>query len=155
MTVWRMAFRDYSKGPSFWPECKRLGVAAITYSPVADVDFSRFATKKPTPGWDRLKSVERTCLRRFIDAMKAGDVIYVKEGPAVVARGIVAGPYSFDAVAPIVVPNGKDIYHHQRRVRWYEFQPVKAKLGKQQVMTLVKLSSADVEAIETKIAAWP
>jgi len=82
--------------------------------------------------------------------MKPGDVIYVKEGPSIVGRGIVTGRYKFDAAGPIVVSGGTDAYHHQRRVAWCDFQSVRAKLGKQQVMTLVKLEPADVEAVEPR-----
>lgn len=149
MATWRMAFRDGTNGPSFWPQCKERGVAAITYTPVADVDFSRHATDEPTPGWDALQPVEKGCLRHFIDDMTVGDIIYVKEGPSIVGKGVVTGPYKFDAAGPIFVPNGECAYHHQRRVNWTpEFQPVKIQVGHPPIQALLKLGPADVTAIE-------
>jgi hypothetical protein len=148
LTNWRMSFRDYANGPSFWPQCRQLGVAAITYKPVADVDFSQHATDTPTPGWAALQAAEKGCLRHFIDDMTPGDVIYVKEGPMIVGKGIVTGPYQFDAAGAILVPNGESPYHHQRRVDWSpEFRPVEILVGQPQITTLLQLGSEDVAAI--------
>jgi hypothetical protein len=146
-----MAFRDSPGGPSFWGQCRRLGVAAITYGPVALVDFSRHATNKSTAGWADLKPTEKGCLKHFVNDMAEGDVIYVKEGPQIVGRGIVVGGYQFDAARPILVPKGKDAYHHQRRVDWSpDFQPVRITVGKPQITALLPLVSADVRAIERR-----
>ena len=46
MTVWRMAFRAGKNGPSLWPDCQRLGVAAIEYGPADDLDFTRLDDQK-------------------------------------------------------------------------------------------------------------
>ena len=66
MAIGRMAFRDYPGGPSFWPDCERLGVAAITYAAVVDVDFARFATKRPTPGWAASSTPSRKDLPKTV-----------------------------------------------------------------------------------------
>jgi hypothetical protein len=104
MAVWRMAFRDYTDGPSFWLQCQQRGVATITYNAVADIDFSQHPTDQPTPGWAGLQPAEKGCLRHFVRGMAAGDLIYVKEGPLIVGRGIVISNYQFNAADPIVVP---------------------------------------------------
>ena len=149
MTAWRMAFRDFADGPSFWDECRQRGVAAITYEPVADVDFSAHPTAHPTPGWYQLRPVEIGCLRHFINDVEVGDTIYAKEGPAIVGRGTVTGSYEFDAGGPIVPPNGRTAYHHQRRVQWDpDFQPVNVQVGHPPIQTILELGPADVARIE-------
>ncbi len=149
MALWRMAFRDYTDGPSFWSQCQQLGVAAITYRPVADIDFSQHATDHPTPGWSDLQPGEKGCLRHFVHDMAVGDLVYVKEGPLIVGRGIVIGAYQFNRAAPIVVPGGICPYRHQRRVRWCpEFQMVQVQVGQPQITTLLQLDPGDVELIE-------
>lgn len=149
MAIWRMSFRDKPGGPSFWRQCQRRGVATITYQPVADVDFSEHATDQTTPGWADLKPVQRESLRRFVRDMRSGDIIYVKEGPNIVGRGIVIGPYEFDAVGPIAVPGGLCAYRHQRRVCWCRgFRPLQIQLGKPAIVTLLQLNPADVERVE-------
>jgi hypothetical protein len=149
MAIWRMAFRDYAEGPSFWPECRRRDIAALTYCPVAAFDFTG-RHLPDAPGWAGLEASEKGCLRYFVFDMQPGDVIYVKEGDTIVGRGVVVGPYQFDNSSPIVVEGGKCAYHHHRRVRWgNDFVPVKVRVGQPQITTLLQLCPADVEAIET------
>ena len=89
MTFWRMAFRVGNQGSSLWEECRRLGVAAISYGPIEAVNFSRYREKfEPKPLWARLKPTQKASLRRVVYEMKAADVIYVKEGPKIVVVSV-------------------------------------------------------------------
>jgi hypothetical protein len=152
MAIWRMAFRDYTDGPSFWPDCRQRGIATITYHPVADIDFSQHPTDQATPGWADLAPGAAGCLRHFVHDLAGGDVIYVKEGPLIVGRGIVSGPYHFNPTDPIVVQGGVCPYRHERRVRWCpEFQPVQILVGQPQITALLQLAPADGEMIEAAV----
>lgn len=151
MAIWRMAFRDSPRGPSFWLQCSKLGVAAITYEPVVDVDFSVYEKVSAAPGWRELKAPQKGCLRHFVHDVQPGDLIYVKEGPMIVGKGVVSGPYEFDAAGPILVEGGASPYRHQRRVEWFpDFEPVKIQVGRPAILTLLQLRPQDVLAIEAR-----
>src|SRR5438270_11050256 len=96
MTAWRMAFRAGKKGDELWPHCYRLRVAAIQYDPVDDIDFSRYSEGEPKAAWSQLESAQKASLKRLVYEMQKDHVIYVKEGPTIVGKGVVAGPYQFD-----------------------------------------------------------
>ena len=55
-------------------------------------------------------------LKRFVYEMEEGDIIYVKQGPRIVGKGAVSGPYQFDKKNRIVDPYGCT-WQHQRRVK--------------------------------------
>ena len=150
MANWRMAFRDGNRGPSLWPDCRRMGIAAITYSPVEDIDFSRYPNEEPKAAWSQLETSQRASLRRFLYEMEENDVIYVKEGPMIVGKGVVAGPYQFDEESRIRSGNGES-WRQQRRVTWLgDFPEMLHTLGHQQVVTVVQLTDDDVQSIESR-----
>jgi hypothetical protein len=82
MANWRMSFRVGNQGYEMWPDCLRLGVAAITYAPLAKVDLSKHLPGAPKELWDRLEPTQKASLRRVAYEMRAGDIIYVKQGPS-------------------------------------------------------------------------
>jgi hypothetical protein len=136
MTAWRMAFRVGQDGYELWPECHRLGVAVIEYGPVDDIDLSRYSEGEPRSAWSQLAPPQQTSLKRFVYEMQEHDVIYVKQGPMIVGKGVVTGPYRFDKKNRIQDPNGTP-WQHQRRVTWEAgFPEVRIQIGPQQVMTL-------------------
>ena len=104
MAAWRMAMRgrfdedeNWADPPDeMWPECHRLRVAAITYGPIRDVDFGKYAQPDRAPGFADLAPARKQSLRRFVRKMQVGDVIYVKQGPQIVGKGIVEEDYQFD-----------------------------------------------------------
>jgi hypothetical protein len=152
MAIWRMAFRQGVEGVSLWPECQRLGVAAIEYHPVLDVDFSQYNPGEPQEAWAQLGGPQHTSLSRFVYDMQPGDIIYVKEGRQIVGRGVVTSDYQFDHAGRIRDEKGH-AWQHQRRVSWCpDFQPVDLQIGQQQIMTLVPLAPADVVTIEDAAA---
>jgi hypothetical protein len=148
MTAWRMAFRAGNNGHEMWPDCYRLGVAAIEYGPVDDIDLSAYAEGEPKAAWSQLKQTQKASLKRLVDEMQEGDVIYVKEGPMIVGKGVVTGPYQFDKHGRIQEPNGA-FWQHQRSVAWVsEFPTVRVQLGRSQRLTVESLADEDVSRIE-------
>ena len=85
--------------------------------------------------------------------MDEGDIIYVKQGPKIVGKGVVDGPYQFDKKNRIVDPDGTP-WQHQRRVKWVAgFPEIPIQIGRQQAMTLVPLAGDDVKQVEQAAAA--
>jgi hypothetical protein len=151
MTAWRMAFRVGKNGDELWPHCHRLGVAVIEYSPVDNIDLSRYSEGEPRSAWSQLAAPQQTSLKRLVYEMEVGDIVYVKQGPMIVGKGVVAGPYQFDKKNRIQDRSGTP-WQHQRRVIWTPgFPEVPIQIGRQQVMTLVPLSGQDVERIEQAV----
>src|SRR5207245_3783472 len=133
MTMWRMAFRAGNQGPTLWPECRRLRVAAITYEPLEKVDLSKHPEGEPKSLWAQLTSTQKASLHRLAYEMKSGDVIYVKEGPKIVGKGFVKGPYAFDSKFRIVDPHGF-AWAHQVPVEWVpEYREARVLLGAEQL----------------------
>ena len=160
MTAWRMAFRAGTNGPEMWDDCRRLRVAAIQYGPVDDIDFSRYPTEEHLTAvvkdaWSELKSTPRANLRRFLWKMKEGDVIYVKQGPRIVGKGVIIGPYQFDKNGRIRDPNDGAHWQHQRPVDWApEFPEVRIQLGAQQIATVKELTDKDIQTIDQEVGRW-
>jgi hypothetical protein len=105
MKAWRMSLRAGNHGREMWPDCVRWGVAAITYRPLATIDLSKFAQGEPQNLWDELEPSQKASLRRVAYEMAAGDVIYVKQGPKTVDKGIVSGRYEFDSQSRLIGPD--------------------------------------------------
>ncbi len=148
MPAWRMAFRCGTNGPEMWPRCQSLGVAIIEYTPVDNVDLSRYPAGEPRSAWSQLWPSQRASLRRFVYDMEEGHVIYVKQGPMIVGKGVVVGPYQFDGRNRITDRDGTP-WQHQRPVKWEaEFAPVRVTIGIQQIVTLVRLGTDDVKLVE-------
>ena len=149
MSVWRMAFRAGKNGPSLWPKCQRLGVAAIEYSPVDDLDFSRYSEGEPRDAWSQLAPSQKASLRCLVYKMQVGDVIYVKEGPLIVGKGIITGRYHFDKKSRIRDPNDDSYWQHLRKVSWvHDFAPIRIQVGRQQQQVVEALSDEDLVRIE-------
>lgn len=152
MAAWRMAFRAGKNGHELWPICQRLGVAVIEYAPVDDIDLAAYPVGEPEAAWAQLASTQKTSLKRFAYQMAEGDVIYVKQGPKIVGRGVVQGPYFFDSKNCVADPGGTP-WQHQRRVRWTPaFPELRIQLGRQQAMALVPLTVTDVTSVEQGVA---
>ncbi len=133
MTMWRMSFRVGNQGYKMWPECLRHNVAAITYSPLEKVDLSQYPMGEPKALWAKLEPSQKASLRRLAYQMKAGDVVFVKEGPKVVGKGAVTGPYAFDDGFRIVDPNGVT-WAHPVLAEWLpDFPVVDILLGDEQM----------------------
>jgi hypothetical protein len=150
-----MSFRVGNQGYEMWPECLRLGVAGITYNPLAKTDLSRRHQGEPKKLWDRLRPTQKASLRRVAYEMKAGDIIYVKKGPKIIDKGRVQGltnkrAYFFDSDFRLRQPNGNP-WAHQVPVEWSsDFPKIKMLLGGEQV-TVKKLSPDDVDRLEAAI----
>lgn len=156
MNYWRMSFRVGNQGHEMWPDCLRFGVAAITYPPLERTDLSKHPQGQPKNLWDRLEPTQKSSLARVAYEMKAGDIIYVKQGPNIIDRGIVKGPegkgaYQFDGQFRIIDPNGEP-WAHQVPVDWSsDFEETRVLLGAEQ-LTVKKLSPEEVKRIEGAIS---
>ncbi len=151
MTSWRMAFRAGKNGPTLWPWCKRRGVAVIQYWPVDDVDLSRPSTAQSDAAWAQLAPSQRTSLRHFL-AMEVGDVIFVKEGPTIVGRGVVSGPYCF-VKNNRVEDLGGAVWQHQRQVVWEPLCPtVEVQIGRPASATVGPLDGSDIRRVKEATA---
>lgn len=153
MAVWRMAFRSGNQGPSVWPQCLRLGVAAITYPPIADIDLLEYPEYEPHDKWRQLSGAQNKSLARVAYSMRTGDLIYVKEGTSIVGKGIVlARPgqraYQFDRSARIVDLGG-EVWRHQVPVKWAsDFNPVRCLIGTSQQFVVQEIAPRDVARVE-------
>ncbi|MDP8245994.1 MAG: HNH endonuclease [Candidatus Hinthialibacter antarcticus] len=151
MTTWRMAFRVGTGGEELWPICFELGVAAITYDPLAKTDLSRYPEGEPKNSWQKLAPSQKASLKRVAYEMKKGDIIYVKQGTKIVCKGIVDGSYFFDKQTLIVDPNGVP-WPHQVKVKWEsEFIRMNKILGKSQQLTVEKLQSNEILSFESEL----
>ena len=150
MTVWRMSFRAGNQGHEMWPECFRLGVAAITYNPLAKTDLSKHPKGEPKDLWKQLKPTQKASLYRVAYEMKAGDVIYVKQGPKIVSKGVVKGSYQFDSKFRLINPNGVP-WAHQVPVKWVsDFPETRILLGSEP-LTVKKLSPGNLQQLKSAV----
>jgi hypothetical protein len=148
MTAWRMAFRCGINGFELWDACWRHKVAIIEYGPFDDIDLSLYPEDEPRSAWAQLKGSQSHSLKRFVYKMDKDDIIYVKKGPVIVAKGIVTGPYRFDKKNRIVDPHGTP-WQHQHAVRWTRYiHEVPIQVGYAQNVTVVELDAKDVKRIE-------
>jgi hypothetical protein len=148
MAAWRMAFRCGINGDELWPECSKHNVAIIEYTPFDDFDLSLHPEGEPRARWAKLRGSQSHSLKRFVYKMEEEDIIYVKRGPVIVAKGVVKGPYFFDKRDSIVDPYGVP-WQHQRKVRWTPYRrEVRIQIGYAPNVTVVPLERDDVRRVE-------
>ena len=150
MAVWRMSFRAGNQGHEMWPKCLDLKVAAITYGPLERLDLSRYTRGEPANLWARLEPTQKASLGRVAYEMRAGDTIYVKQGPKIISKGRVTGPYRFDSKFRIIDPNDSP-WAHQVPVEWdLKFPVTEVLLGGEQV-TVLKLSREQGKLLSARV----
>jgi len=150
MTIWRMAFRFGKPVYEMWPHCRELGVAAITYDPLLEVDLSKYPEGEPKHLWDQLASSQKSSLKKLAYRMDVGDIIYVKQGKQIVGKGTVLGPYQFDYEKRLRDPEGVP-WCHQVPVDWDpEFKPIDILLGAE-LMTVLELSGERLKKLENSL----
>ena len=144
-----MAFRAGEGGREMWPDCRKKGVAAIYSSAMQGIDLSDYARGEPKDAWHQLATPHHYSMDKFVHEMKRGDVIYVKQGPQIVGKGIVQRKYQFVANSTIR-HSPKRPWQHQLKVRWDDaFSPVTYQLGDQQRYTIRELTDEDTRRFET------
>lgn len=145
-----MSFRVGNQGPKMWPYCIDLGVAAITYYPIYDIDLSRHNKLEPKEKWSKLSPSQKYSLACVAYEMKQNDIIYVKEGPKIVGKGTIVGTYQFDGSYRIKDTNNVP-WAHQIPVEWEShFPEVDILLGAEQ-FTVRKLEKDQIFKLEDKI----
>ncbi len=117
MTTWRMAFRQGNRGYELWPMCYQYGVAAISYGDIDKINLSRFPYGEPAHLWQNLSATQKSSLKHVAYEMAKGDVIYVKQGPLIVGKGKVIGPYKF-RLSRNILDNDEYLWPHQVPVAW-------------------------------------
>lgn len=134
-----------------WSECLRFGAAAITYAPLSETDLSKYPPNEPKALWAELAPAQKSSLRRLVYEMKAGDVIYVKDGSWIIDKGIITEGYKFDRQYRIIDPNNVP-WTHQVSVDWsHQFEPIKIQVGSPQQYTIVELPEIAVQQLESII----
>lgn len=154
MKYWRMAMKMGSRGIPMWPRCQEFGVAAITYSPVINVDFTLFPRENKPDGWNGLHPTQKSSLEKLVYDFSPGDVIYVKDGGMIVSKGKIQTKYFYDYSNNIIDDDG-DSWPHQVKVNWDKsFPQIEILLGAEH-HTVHELSSKNVEDIENRVVAIP
>ena len=155
MAAWRMSFRAGKNGFEMWPLCRQHGVAIIEYSPFDDVDLSKYADGELKDSWKQLAPSSNASLKRFAYEVQIGDVIYVKQGPLIVGKGTVTGPYKFDSKNRFRDPEGTP-WQHQHTVLWEsDFPKISILVGANQYLTVAGLTAVEVARIEKAANAPP
>lgn len=151
---WRMAMRVGENGYEMWDECFELGVAAITYSSIAETNFSAMSVSEASTAWADLAPAQKSSLRSLAYEMRGGDVIYVKSGPEIVGKGIIQGQlgeraYAFNIARRRLVDPNDTPWLQQVRVSWTnDFVPIRIEVGNNQRYAIQNLSDDDVQRLE-------
>ncbi|HET9364556.1 MAG TPA: hypothetical protein VFP71_06130, partial [Candidatus Angelobacter sp.] len=102
--------------------------------------------------WKQLAVSQKVSLRRVAYEMQGADIIYVKQGPKIVGKGVIQGSpnqraYRFDSRFQITDPQGVP-WSHQVPVDWSgDFPQIDMLLGSEQY-TVKELSEQEVARIE-------
>ena len=152
MTIWRMSFRCGNQGYEMWRHCRELGVAAITYYPLHHTDLLQYPQGEPKHLWAQLSPSQKASLRRVAYEMREGDIIYAKQGPKIVGRGVVKSPYQFDSEFRLSCPGDEGIpWTHQVTVDWdSDFEPIDILLGSEP-LTVLELSGERLQRLEAAL----
>jgi predicted HNH restriction endonuclease len=153
MTIWRMAMRAGSRGPSMLEQCLKLGVAAITYPHAGfdEIDLNNFAKHEPKQNWDKLAPSQHSSLSRIAYEMTKGDIIYAKEGGQIYSKGIVDGKYFYDYKKTLRCKKYGNYWFHQIPVSWDEtFIPINILLGAEQ-NAILELSNQRITKLEAAL----
>jgi len=122
MNYWRMSFRTEINGYEMWPDCRKRGIAAITYRTSDGKPFigdcSRLSEDEYTAIWKEKwpeNTTGRVSLRHMAYHMKVDDIIYVKQGPYIVGKGRIREEYKYD---PNILKGAKEEWEHYVVVDW-------------------------------------
>ncbi len=155
MNYWRMSFRIGSQGTEMWEECRKQGIAAIgAYDKNGDPvvrDCSRLTEEALTQAFRKKKprnSARLFSFKNLVYRMQVGDIIYAKQGPYIVGRGVIKSGYQYD---PNILKGSKARWEHFVRVDWEEnFESVPILLGAERI-TILPLSKERVRLLENAI----
>lgn len=151
MNYWRMAFRIGSRGYEMWPDCYERGIAAIGYytddgKPVVE-DCSKLTEDDYDEIWRRKRpeaTTARSSLKNVAYRMKKRDIIYVKQGPYIVGKGVITKDYKYDSN---ILKGTEAEWEHFVTVNWEkEFPKFNLVLGADQI-TVLKLEGRRLNKI--------
>jgi hypothetical protein len=161
MQHWRMSFRVGNKGHEMWPDCLRMGRAAITYDAFLRIDLSQYKNDPPKALWNKLESAQKGSLRKIAHQIAPGDIIYAKQGGLLVGKGIVKSRYKYDSKFLLCEPNGNP-WAHYVEVDWQpDFPETPIRFGAVQT-TIKNLTPTEVAYYDkqsrsnaSSVAAYP
>jgi len=154
MNYWRMAMREGTGGTDRFPDCYERGIAALDYwyRPGRRVvtDCRKLTRDQFHEAWRRLlprNTSGRKSLEWVAYEMREGDVIYARNGPYIVGRGIVSGEYEYDPSILADIAEGGEYWAHYVRVRWDpDFRQIRLPLKPWQ-WTVFPLSKEQISSI--------
>ncbi|MCX5792447.1 MAG: HNH endonuclease [Elusimicrobia bacterium] len=147
-SYWRISFRIGNQGERLWLDCLKRGVAVITYPSLHNIDLSRFDKYEPKVKWAKLAVSQRFSLAAIAYEMKPGDIIYVKEGPFIVAKGLITRGYQFN---PSVLHRPDVTWGHHVKVDWkYTYPEGRIKYVGPTQNTVHKLTQEQVTGLEAQ-----
>lgn len=150
---WRMSLRCGNQGPSMWPKCFDLGVAAMTYIPIVNTNINKLTKKEYTTIIKKLNTTQQPSLNNFCKKINIGDIIYVKNGTTIIGKGEVMSDYLYTNNTTLICPDSKTPWKHQRKIEWDKtfLRIINLKLGNEQPL-LRELTKDEVDFIENKQA---
>lgn len=157
MAIWRMSFHVGQDGDDMFPECLRLGIAAMTYLPLANTDLTPFDDKNKPTRWNELSPGQKSSLSQLAFHMQDGDIIYVKDHQQIINRGRVIGvpgqrAYQFDSKFRLIDPKGTP-WSHQVRVDWLSDFTPKRLLLNAEMTTVLALNKERIALLESAFAS--
>jgi len=151
MNYWRMSLRVGNQGYEMWRDCHERGIAAIGYytadgEPVVE-DCSKLTEDEYDEIWRRKNIKNKSgqgSLKKIAYQMKKGDIIYVKQGPYIVGKGVVTREYRYD---PNILKGTEEEWEHYVKVDWKDsFSKFRLDLGADQT-TVLKLEGERLRKI--------
>jgi hypothetical protein len=153
MTIWRMAMRHGDYGRFAHGIYIPMGVGAVTYNGIAEVDFSDIPLKEAKNVWRHLAPTQIASLKHLCYDIAGGDSIFVKAGPMIVNRGVVRGAagqraYRFNYARPDSRVGTYEHWFQQVPVAWRDdFVPIRIQAGSNQRHAIQEISAADAARI--------
>lgn len=145
-----MSMKVGNQGDNLWPQFHELGVAAITYAPVMGIDFRNYSQERRPLGWNNLSSTQKGSLDALAYEFKRDDIIYVKDGLKIVAKGIVFCEYYYDGTGDVIDRHDL-IWPHRVKVKWMDLFPdLSIRLGAEQ-NTVLKLNDDKINLINREL----
>lgn len=138
---WRMAFRIGSQGYEMWQDCYERGIAAIGYytndRKTVVEDCSKLTENEYDEIWRKKLpklTTPRSSLKNVAYRMKKDHIIYVKQGPYIVGKGVITSQYKYN---PDILEGTEAEWEHFVKVDWEnDFPEFKLDLGANQITVL-------------------
>lgn len=165
MAIWRMAMRHGSDGPFTHEAYVKMGVGAITYLGVEQIDFTNLSLSEAKKAWAHLPAPQISSLKHLCYEFAGGDTVFLKKGPLIINSGIVRGEigkraYQFNYAKDAGLDPDFEHWYQQVPITWRnDFASLRIQVGSNQRFAIQKISREDAERIgqglDEEIAAAP